>query len=186
MTTHKIHDLNDSFYFITITCYRWIPLFKITHSYDLVYKFFCQLEENDCNVIAYVVMPNHLHFIAYLGNKAPLLNKLIANGKRFIAYDIIKRLKSKNFKNVLNELSENISEKSRAKGQRHYVFKSSFDAMLLDSEFLIEQKLDYIHHNPVSGKWQLTSDYVDYPYSSACFYERDQVPGFPVSHYKSL
>ena len=31
--------------------------------------------------------------------------------------------------------------------------------------------LDYIHHNPVNGKWSLVEDYVDYPYSSARYYE---------------
>ncbi len=32
-------------------------------------------------------------------------------------------------------------------------------------------KLDYIHFNPVSGKWQLSNDDVSYYYSSARFYE---------------
>jgi putative transposase len=33
------------------------------------------------------------------------------------------------------------------------------------------QKLDYIHNNPVKGKWQLAKDYLSYHYSSARFYE---------------
>jgi hypothetical protein len=32
-------------------------------------------------------------------------------------------------------------------------------------------KIDYIHFNPVSGKWNLAKDYLDYYYSSAGFYE---------------
>jgi hypothetical protein len=31
--------------------------------------------------------------------------------------------------------------------------------------------LDYIHHNPVKGKWSLVDDFAKYPYSSASFYE---------------
>jgi hypothetical protein len=33
------------------------------------------------------------------------------------------------------------------------------------------QKLDYIHHNPVSGKWNLVNDYTLYEHSSASYYE---------------
>jgi len=36
---------------------------------------------------------------------------------------------------------------------------------------MLEQKLDYIHFNPVSGKWNLTKTYLKYRYSSAVFYE---------------
>jgi putative transposase len=34
-----------------------------------------------------------------------------------------------------------------------------------------KQKVDYIHFNPVSGKWNLAKDYLEYYYSSAVFYE---------------
>ena len=35
----------------------------------------------------------------------------------------------------------------------------------------IQQKLDYIHLNPVSKKWKLTNDFREYEHSSAKFYE---------------
>ena len=34
-----------------------------------------------------------------------------------------------------------------------------------------KQKLDYIHANPISGKWHLAKDDISYYYSSAHFYE---------------
>ena len=51
---------------------------------------------------------------------------------------------------------------------------------------MIEQKLDYIHQNPVSGKWQLVDDYTEYTHSSAGFYGLDEKIKFPVRHYKDL
>ena len=33
------------------------------------------------------------------------------------------------------------------------------------------QQLQYIHFNPVSGKWKLAKDDLDYYYSSVRFYE---------------
>ena len=35
-----------------------------------------------------------------------------------------------------------------------------------------ETRLDYIHHNPVSKKWQLLEDFTNYEYSIAFFYEK--------------
>ena len=29
---------------------------------------------------------------------------------------------------------------------------------------------NYIHHNPVIGKWNLCNEFTDYPHSSAAFY----------------
>jgi hypothetical protein len=46
--------------------------------------------------------------------------------------------------------------------------------------------LKYLHHNPVSGKWNLASSFVEYLHSSAKFYETG-IPGlFPVTHYRDL
>ena len=36
---------------------------------------------------------------------------------------------------------------------------------------MIEQKLEYIHHDPAKGKWKLVDDFTKYPHSSAGFYE---------------
>ena len=34
----------DGIYFITLTCARWLHLFEITNSYDVVYKWFDHLK----------------------------------------------------------------------------------------------------------------------------------------------
>ncbi|HQW94141.1 MAG TPA: hypothetical protein PKY28_13620, partial [Ferruginibacter sp.] len=39
------------------------------------------------------------------------------------------------------------------------------------SRSVAKQKLDYIHFNPLSGKWKLANDDLGYFYSSARFYE---------------
>jgi hypothetical protein len=58
------------------------------------------------------------------------------------------------------------------KKDRLYQFwKRNPKAMELDSQFLVEQKLDYIHNNPVQGKWMLPNSALEYPWSSIRFYE---------------
>jgi hypothetical protein len=51
---------------------------------------------------------------------------------------------------------------------------------------MIEQKLDYIHNNPVTGKWMLAKSVIDYPHSSALYYETGKQRLFEVVHYKAL
>jgi hypothetical protein len=74
----------------------------------------------------------------------------------------------------------------RAKGKNHEVFISSFDGRICYTREIVEQKLDYIHHNPVSGKWNLVKDFVDYEHSSASFYEKGVHRHFKVTHYQDL
>ena len=39
------------------------------------------------------------------------------------------------------------------------------------NKYIAKQKLNYMHLNPVSGKWQLSKNDLEYHYSSARFYE---------------
>ena len=60
------HKDTFSTYFITFTCAEWIPLFELTGSYDLVYNWFSVLKTKmNAAVVAYVIMPNHLHAILH-------------------------------------------------------------------------------------------------------------------------
>ncbi|MGZ5221890.1 MAG: transposase [Chitinophagaceae bacterium] len=83
---------NAAIYFITFTCYQWKPLVEITKSYDAVYKWFDYLAEKRCAIIGYVIMPNHLHVLVHFPAGIKNLNTIIGNAKRFMAYEIIKRL----------------------------------------------------------------------------------------------
>ena len=79
---------NDHFptYFITFTCISWIPLFETVQAHDKVYEWFGILKEKyGAEIIAYVIMPNHLHIIMHFESDGFDLNKIIANGKRFMA-----------------------------------------------------------------------------------------------------
>jgi hypothetical protein len=47
-------------------------------------------------------------------------------------------------------------------------------------------ELNYIHYNPVTGKWNIATDFVSYEHSSASFYEERIIKHFEPKHYKSL
>jgi putative transposase len=181
------HSSVYSTYFCTFTCFNWLPLFDLTNSYDLVYKWFGYLKEKkQAQVIAYVIMPNHLHCILHFGNENFELNKIIGNAKRFLAYEIIERLQSGGEEKIIKALSDAVTSREKKKGQLHKVFEESFDGKAIFSQKFLEQKMGYIHNNPISGKWQLAKDLTEYEHSSASFYESGVIKHFKPFHFMDV
>lgn len=126
----------------------------------MVYKWFYNLKEKkNIKTTAYVIMPNHLHCILFFPTADFPLNKIISNAKRFIAYEIIKRLQATNQTEMLKQLENAVTAKEKAKGQIHKAFERSFDAKSIDNKKFFLQKLNYIHLNPVRGNYKLISDW---------------------------
>ncbi|MBA2499219.1 MAG: transposase, partial [Chitinophagaceae bacterium] len=99
------HDQQTNcIYFITFTCYNWLPLIHQTNAYDAVYKWFNSLFENNIFVNGYVIMPNHVHVLLHFPQMPKSLNIVIGNAKRFLAYEIVKRLKEKKVNDILDML----------------------------------------------------------------------------------
>jgi REP element-mobilizing transposase RayT len=133
---------------------------------------FDHLFSKNIYVTGYVIMPNHVHVLLYFPSMPKSLNTIVGNGKRFMAYEIIKRLEESGREELLDVLHGDVKKREAKKGQIHKVFEDSFDAKQCYSEEFIFQKLDYIHHNPVSKKWNLVTEFTDYEHSSASFYEK--------------
>ena len=82
-------------------------------------------------------------------NSGKSINTIVPNGKRFIAYDLVKRLQQQNSSLILNDLSSNLNNTEIKEGKLHNVFETSFDWKECKTEKFIQQKLDYIHLNHV-------------------------------------
>jgi REP element-mobilizing transposase RayT len=63
MPIRKTIQEKDGVYFITFTCARWLPLFKIVDSYNSVYRWFDILKKAGHYIIGFVIMPSHIHAI---------------------------------------------------------------------------------------------------------------------------
>jgi hypothetical protein len=50
------------------------------------------LKQTGHYIINYTIMTNHVRFVIVFHNTSKTINSIIGNGKRFIAYDIVKRL----------------------------------------------------------------------------------------------
>jgi REP element-mobilizing transposase RayT len=157
-------------YFITLTCCQWLPLFENANAYEVVYNWFDHLKQKGHHICGYVIMPNHLHLMAAFTGDGIRVDKLVSNGKRFMAYDIVKKLEQQKQNQFLDLLQNAVSPSDRKRGKLHQVFEPSFDAKPCHNDHFIRQKLDYMHKNPITGKWILAPSAVDYVHSSAHYY----------------
>ena len=147
------HSEEFTTYFVTFTCYKWISLFEITNSYDIVYNWFNILRVDGIDIVGYVIMPNHVHTIIHFPTPGYNLNKIMTNAKRFMAYEIVNRLENSTNHKVLEELMANLTPREISKGQKHKVFKDSFDAKPIYADKFLFQKLDYIPARPFRRAW---------------------------------
>ncbi|QEC67892.1 hypothetical protein FRZ67_11495 [Panacibacter ginsenosidivorans] len=56
-------------------------------------------------------MPNHIHVTIAFSKTNKSINKIVGDGKRFIAYDIIKRLKDIKHEILLSKLENAVNSK---------------------------------------------------------------------------
>ncbi len=171
MATHRIHSQKDCFYFITFTCYKWLPLFQLTALDDYFHLWMSRLNDKGILISAYVMMPNHLHLLVFVDKTCNNINLNIGESKRFMAYEIIKRLRNKSSNRILSILEKGVSKNEILKRKKHQVFRLSFDAKKVEGLDELTKVAEYIHHNPVTGKWRLAEDFTKYSPSSAAYYE---------------
>jgi REP element-mobilizing transposase RayT len=176
----------DGVYFITFTSYQWLHLIEITNSYDLIYNWFDHLKSKGHYIAGYVIMPNHVHSLIAFRNTGKSINTIVGNGKRFMAYEIVKRLEARQDMQTIELLQSAVETTDRKRNKKHEVWEDSFDRKECISNEFIEQKLDYMHENPCRGKWKLAEDPASYPHSSALFYLTGEQGLYEVFNYLAL
>ena len=172
-------SMNENYaQFFTATILNWIPLLNSEkHKKIIVDSLSYLVEKGRCEVYAFVIMPNHIHLIWRMGGKEKQ-SDLQRDFLKFTAQQL-------RFSMIDND-SKMLSRFEVDKCDRKYqIWQRRPLSIDLYSSDVFEQKLDYIHANPVQGKWELVKDYVDYKYSSASFYELGRTRFDFLSHYMS-
>lgn len=171
-------ELNET-YFWTITIRNWIPLLQDDCHKQIIIDSLKWLHERALiKIYGFVIMPNHIHMI---------WTQLKMNGKefpknsfeKFTAHEFAKRLEKEN-RDILQRFIVDAEDRS------YNFWKRDPLAIKLLSREMCEQKLEYIHLNPLQEKWNLSKKPELYKYSSAKFYE-EQVDEFGfLSHYMDV
>lgn len=177
---------NSGSFFITFTCYQWLPLIAATNSHDLVYNWFDRIKSDGHFINGYVIMPNHIHALISFVDVGQAINTIVGNGKRFMAYDLVQRQKSDGHTRILKRLSEKIEPMRKESKKLHNVWELSFDWKQCISNDFTWQKLRYMHNNPCVGKWKLAAEPIGYLHSSAKFYLTGQQGIYPVTNFLEM
>ena len=165
--------------FFTATIHKWIPLLRSDGHKQIITDSLSFLSvENRCRVYGFVIMPNHIHLIWKINDK----HKREDVQRDFLKYtgqQLRFSLQDDNHKS-LAQFEVNL------KDRKYQIWQRNALSVDLLSRKTVEQKLDYIHSNPVKGKWMLANDFVDYHYSSAAFYEEEKGSFSFLGHYMEL
>jgi putative transposase len=157
---YKILAEDSCPYFITTSTVNWLPLFSSQDIASILFDSLRYLVEcQRITLFAYVIMENHLHLIAAAGD----LSAEIAKLKSFTARKSIDYYLEHDNQFILDQLA---FYKLQHKADRSYQFwQEGSHPQRIDTESMMNQKIAYIHNNPVRR------GYVDLPehwrYSSA-------------------
>jgi putative transposase len=165
--------------FFTATIKDWISLLKDDKYKDIIINSLRFLVNNKrVNIYCFVIMPNHIHLIWQIkeGHKKENVQR---DFLKYIAEQIKFDL-AKNDPKALERFKVNL------KDREYQIWKHRPLSIDLYSDAVIEQKLDYIHNNPIHEKWKLVEKPEEYKYSSASFYLTDLPAWDFLSHYKEL
>ena len=158
----KSHTSLGAIYFWTATIHKWQQLLEPAANKQLIVDYLKKLSDDGLiSVYAFVIMPNHIHLIweqhKLNGKELPKASLL-----KFTGHEFLKQLKAE---------SKSYLYAVKAANKLHEIWQRDALGIPIYSVKVARQKLDYIHNNPVKGKWQLAQDYLSYHYSSARFYE---------------
>ena len=153
-------NLPGALHFITGNFFNRQPVFSQERCCQSFVETYSELaKEWPCKLIAYVLMPDHLHMI---------VNPRDGRIKEFTG-----KLKGVSAGSIINS-AVGINFKLDSEGF-HQVWQESFKAQPLWSSWMIWQKINYIHANPV--KAHLVASAKDYRWSSfGAFYSQTQEP----------
>jgi len=125
-------------------------------------------------VYGFAIMSNHFH----------LIRQIMGDNKRDdVQRDFLKYTGQQILKHLRNEQSILLSELLvNAKDRKHRVWERNSLGVPLCSREVFLQKLEYIHNNPVTAG--LCKYPEDYKYSSARFYEKNEMDWFFLVHHE--
>ena len=162
---YKIQN-KEGIYFITFASVEWVDVFtrKIYRDIFIESVRHCQ-KEKGLVVYSWCLMSNHVHMI--VRSERGDLSGTIRDLKKFTSKKILVEIQENNQesrKDWMLSIFRNAGE-ANSNNQTYQFWRQDNRPIELFSNDVIDQKLDYVHHNPVdSGLVEKAEDYL---YSSA-------------------
>jgi REP element-mobilizing transposase RayT len=147
--------------FTTVTCLDWKHVLKDDRFKDIIIESLSFLSASArVNIFAFVIMSNHLHLLWQMRGDTKRAD-VQRDFLRYTSQQILKILRTEESR-ILAELLV------QTKDRKYQVWERNALSIALWSAPVIDQKLEYIHYNPVkAGLHKFPWEYI---YSSAAFY----------------
>ncbi|OJJ14193.1 transposase [marine bacterium AO1-C] len=156
----------DGIYFITFAVVEWVDVFTRQRYSEIVLESlrYCQRKKG-LIVYAWCIMSNHLHLI--LSAKPDFsLSDILRDFKKFTAKAIIQSIQQEpeSRRNWMLWIFKSVGAKN-SRNKKYQFWQQHNQPEELISNYFTEQKLNYLHQNPVTAG--IVSKAEDYIYSSA-------------------
>ena len=139
---YRIHE-RDHAHFVTATIVEWLPVFTSAACCDiLVRSLEFSRQHKGLKIYAWVILDNHFHAIL----AAPDLSGVLRDLKSFTARQIVEQLAREGREWLLNQLRY---YRADYKPQEYQVWQEGSHPQAIVSDEMLEQKLEYLHNNPV-------------------------------------
>ncbi|MDP1544616.1 MAG: hypothetical protein Q8L87_01240 [Anaerolineales bacterium] len=169
MTFHSIHDPTH-LYFVTASVVEWIPLFKYPKYTEVILSSLSWMQkEKRLLLFAFVIMPTHAHLLIKPQNQT--IGETVQQFGSFTAHEILKKVREDGKTDWL----KTFEQEKRDPRHKHSIWQD-IQAKNIFSMEVLEQKVEYIHQNPIRKDWKLATDRADYIYSSAGYYDYGRKP----------
>jgi REP element-mobilizing transposase RayT len=181
MKTQKIIEVTNAFYFSSCRICQGHRLFNDPEFARLVLDTWQWLREHErIWLVAFVIMPTHVHYVFKPRGKHTAHKTAHAFGS-YTGHEILKLVQKKHL-NIFNLF---YCTAWNWKDRDHVVWEDVY-VKTIDSLESLERTIEYIHYNPCTKNWHLCSDRADYPYSSACWYDRKEKPIIEVDDFEEV
>jgi|ERR1017187_3086401 REP element-mobilizing transposase RayT len=168
MTTGYQIKEQDKLYFVTLQVVEWIDIFSRERYRKLIVENleYC-IKNKGLEIYAWVIMTNHIHLL--LKSTTDNLSGTLRDFKSYTSKLILEEIQNSNEsrKEWMLKLFKDAAFKHKRNSEHQFWTHENHPEHIFSNKFM-EQKLEYIHYNPVRAG--IVEKPEDYKYSSAIDY----------------
>lgn len=166
---YKFHN-PEGLYFVSFAVVEWLDVFTRNEYKNILVDslIYCQ-KQKGMELVAWCIMTNHVHLI-FRSIKGEKPEQLLGDFKRFTSKAVVKAIQENPRESrkeiLLRQFKKSANKSSNVKDYQFW--RHDNKPIELWSNKVIQEKIDYIHNNPVEAGLVFKPE--DYVYSSAIDY----------------
>lgn len=169
---YKFHN-PTAVYFVSFATVYWIDVFTRQIYFDILEQSiqYCR-KEKGMELYCYCFMPSHIHLIFRSSDQDP--SGLLRDFKKYTSKQLVKAIEENHQESRKEWLLWMFERAGKKKGNvsKYQFWQHHNKPIELWSNYVIKQKIDYVHNNPVLAGLAVSPE--DWKYSSARNFQDDQ------------